>query len=170
MLLMLLILSSNIIIIINQASLNLSSHNCLTRTCTPPHRVPLKLSWAGRAKEISVHWFQFESDPDRNSNVYEVGQKAVNDNFPGEFGSERLVQEVVDRLLAVTATQENLEQVTGLHPPTVNKVQSSSTPTTPTKEEARGTIKTRLYKIKHLVVALAPHTMFSSCVSTTHNV
>ncbi len=101
------------------------------------------MSWGGRTKEISVHWFQFESDPTRNSNVYEVAQKAINDNFPGEFGSERLVQEVVDRLLAVTATQENLEQVTGLHPPTVNKVQNSSSPTTPTKGESNGTITLR---------------------------
>ena len=115
------------------------SHTEHTHTHTPhPLRVPLKLTWAGRSKEISAHWFQYESDPTRNSNVYEVAQKALNDNFPGEFGSERLAQEVVDRILAVTATQENLEQVTGLHPPTVEKVQS---PTTPTKHEPAGNSK-----------------------------
>ncbi len=103
-----------------------------------PHRVPLKLTWGGCSKEISAHWFQYESDPARNSNVYEVAQKALNDNFPGEFGSERLAQEIVDRILAVTATKETLEQVTGLHPPTVEKVQSSTTPTTPTKDESAG--------------------------------
>ena len=64
-----------------------------------------------------------------------MAQKAVNDNFPGEFGSERLVQEVVDRLLAVTATRENMEQVTGLHPTDVEKVQSSTSETTPTKDK-----------------------------------
>ena len=47
-------------------------------------RIPLSLIWANRTVPLTVHWFQRESDPERNSNVYEVAQKAVNDNFPGE--------------------------------------------------------------------------------------
>ena len=66
---------------------------------THPHRIPLKLTW-GKTISINVHWFQYESDPDRNSNVYEVAQKAVTDHFPGEFGSERLIQQVSRRALS----------------------------------------------------------------------
>ncbi len=46
-------------------------------------RIPLNLTWGQRVKAINVHWFQYESDPAMNSNVYDVAQKAVNDNFPG---------------------------------------------------------------------------------------
>jgi hypothetical protein len=79
-------------------------------------RVPLTLTWKNISKKIDIHWFQYESDPSRNSNVYEVAQKVVNDNFPGEFGSERLVQQVVDSILASTELRENLQQVKGQHP------------------------------------------------------
>jgi hypothetical protein len=81
-------------------------------------RVPLTLTWKNISKKIDIHWFQYESDPSRNSNVYEVAQKVVNDNFPGEFGSERLVQQVVDSILASTELRENLQQVKGQHPAT----------------------------------------------------
>ena len=33
------------------------------------------------------------------------------ENFPGEFGSEQLVQQVVDMILAATERKEKLEQV-----------------------------------------------------------
>ena len=79
-------------------------------------RVPLTLTWKNISKKIDIFWFQHESDPSRNSNVYEVAQKVVNDNFPGEFGSERLVQQVVDSILASTELRENLQQVKGQHP------------------------------------------------------
>ena len=79
-------------------------------------RVPLTLTWKNISKKIDIFWFQYESDPSRNSNVYEVAQKVVNDNFPGEFGSERLVQQVVDSILASTELRENLQQVKGQHP------------------------------------------------------
>jgi len=46
-------------------------------------RIPLSLTWAGRTVQITAYWFQYESEPERNSNVYEVAQKAVTDNFPG---------------------------------------------------------------------------------------
>jgi len=78
--------------------------------------VPLSLSWGGKTISIEVYWFQYESDPDRNSNVYQVANKAVSDHFPGEFGSERLVQQVVDHILRVTENKEGMEQVSGHHP------------------------------------------------------
>ena len=58
------------------------------------HRLPLKLTWGAKTVQVVIYWFQYESDPERNSNVYEVAQKCVADHFPGEFGSERLVQQV----------------------------------------------------------------------------
>jgi deubiquitinating protein VCIP135 len=79
-------------------------------------RVNLSLSWGGKTKAIDVYWFQYESDPARNSNVYQVASKAVGDHFPGEFGSERLVQQVVDHILRVTENKEGMEQVSGHHP------------------------------------------------------
>lgn len=79
-------------------------------------RVPLSLSWGGKTISIDVYWFQYESDPSRNSNVYQVANKAVCDHFPGEFGSERLVQQVVAHILRVTENKEGLEQVSGHHP------------------------------------------------------
>ena len=89
------------------------------------HRVPLTLTWKNLSKKIEVYWFQHESDPQRNSNVYEVAQKAVNDNFPGEFGSERLVQQVVDSILATTELRENIQMVKGQHPEDMEGVASS---------------------------------------------
>lgn len=76
----------------------------------------MSLSWGGKTKSIDVYWFQYESDPARNSNVYQVASKAVCDHFPGEFGSERLVQQVVDHILRVTENKEGMEQVSGHHP------------------------------------------------------
>ena len=46
-------------------------------------RIPLSLTWANQTVQLTIHWFQYESDPERNSNVYEVAQKAVSDHFPG---------------------------------------------------------------------------------------
>lgn len=94
-------------------------------------RVPLSLSWGGKTISIEVYWFQYESEPSRNSNVYQVANKAVSDHFPGEFGSERLVQQVVDHILRVTENKEGMEQVSGHHPeaqgPASNHSPNSST-------------------------------------------
>ena len=50
----------------------------------------------------------------------------------GEFGSERLVQQVVDQILAATARKENMEQVTHSTPQgTMSGTQATPT-TTPT--------------------------------------
>ena len=54
----------------------------------------------------TVYWFQYEQDPSLNSNVYDVAAKLVQKHFPGEFGSERLVQKVVDIILRQTARRE----------------------------------------------------------------
>ena len=81
-----------------------------------PCRIPLSLTWGGKTISIEVYWFQYESDPQHNSNVYQVANKAVSDNFPGEFGSERLVQQAVDHILRVTENKVGMEQVSGHHP------------------------------------------------------
>lgn len=90
--------------------------------------MPLSLSWGGKTKSIDVYWFQYESDPARNSNVYQVANKAVSDHFPGEFGSERLVQQVVDHILRVTENKEGMEQVSGHHPSEQTSPSEQSSP------------------------------------------
>ena len=50
-------------------------------------------------KEDEVYWFENESDPSLNSNVYAMASELVNRNFPGEFGVERLVPQVVNIIL-----------------------------------------------------------------------
>ena len=79
-------------------------------------RIPLSLSWGGKSISLTSYWFQYESDVSKNSNVFQVANKAVSDHFPGEFGSERLVQQVVDHILRVTETKTGMEQVSGNHP------------------------------------------------------
>ena len=90
-------------------------------------RVPLSLSWGGKTISLDVHWFQYESDPSRNSNVYQVANKVVSDQFPGEFGSERLVQQVVDHILRVTENRNGIKQVSGHHPTQDSKNQPNAT-------------------------------------------
>ena len=59
--------------------------------------VPLK--WKGQSHLEEVHWFQDESDPALNSNAYDIASAMVQKHFPGEFGSEKLVQQVVETIL-----------------------------------------------------------------------
>ena len=99
--------------------------------------MPLTLTWKNLSKPIEVFWFQHESDPTRNSNVYEVAQKAINDNFPGEFGSERLVQQVVDSILAATELKENIQRVKGQHPEGMAGVEGGGSPNKPQESEGR---------------------------------
>ncbi len=40
-------------------------------------RYPLKLTWKGQQKVVKIHWFQYESDPSLNSNMYEVASKVM---------------------------------------------------------------------------------------------
>ncbi|XP_060561991.1 deubiquitinating protein VCPIP1-like isoform X2 [Ruditapes philippinarum] len=68
-----------------------------------PDIFPISLQWGGQSVTEKIAWFQHESDPTLNSNVFEVAQSVVQKHFPGEFGSERLVQRVVDSILAQSA-------------------------------------------------------------------
>jgi len=67
---------------------------------------PISLEWGGKTVSETVYWFQYERDLSLNSNVYDVATKLVQRHFPGEFGSERLVQKVVDIILRQTAKRE----------------------------------------------------------------
>ena len=81
-----------------------------------PSRVPLSLTWGGVSKSVTAYWFQYESNPELNSNAYDVASQLVNENFPGLFGSERLVQQVVESVLHATCNLDEMVQVEGNHP------------------------------------------------------
>ncbi|CAB1437621.1 unnamed protein product [Pleuronectes platessa] len=68
-----------------------------------PEAFPITLEWGGRVVRETVYWFQYEADTALNSNVYDVAMKLVTKHFPGEFGSEILVQKVVSTILHHTA-------------------------------------------------------------------
>ncbi|XP_055722956.1 deubiquitinating protein VCPIP1 [Salvelinus fontinalis] len=68
-----------------------------------PEAFPITLEWGGRVVRETVYWFQYEVNVDLNSNVYDVAMKLVTKHFPGEFGSELLVQKVVNTILHHTA-------------------------------------------------------------------
>jgi len=63
-----------------------------------PLKVPILLEWNNTKKEDFVYWFQFEADDTLNSNAFTLGHQLVKKHFPGEFGSERLVEKVVDQI------------------------------------------------------------------------
>uniref|UniRef100_A0A3Q3DEF0 Deubiquitinating protein VCPIP1 n=1 Tax=Hippocampus comes TaxID=109280 RepID=A0A3Q3DEF0_HIPCM len=105
-----------------------------------PEAFPITLEWGGRAVRETVHWFQYEGDPALNSNVYDVATKLVTKHFPGEFGSEILVQKVVDTILRHTAKRNpdeyNPVAVDGAHDRRLTAAAESSPPATadlPTK-------------------------------------
>ncbi|XP_077414995.1 deubiquitinating protein VCPIP1 [Vanacampus margaritifer] len=97
-----------------------------------PEAFPITLEWGGRAVRETVHWFQYEDDPPLNSNVYDVATKLVTKHFPGEFGSEILVQKVVDTILRHTAKRNpdeyNPVAVDGAH---ARRLAAETTPQTP---------------------------------------
>ncbi|TRY66308.1 hypothetical protein DNTS_024307 [Danionella cerebrum] len=68
-----------------------------------PEAFPITLEWGGRVVRETVYWFQYELDQTLNSNVYDVAMRLVTKHFPGEFGSEILVQKVVNTILHHTA-------------------------------------------------------------------
>lgn len=68
-----------------------------------PEAFPITLEWGGRVVRETVYWFQYEMEVALNSNVYDVAMKLVTKHFPGEFGSEILVQKVVNTILHHTA-------------------------------------------------------------------
>uniref|UniRef100_A0A8C6SFH7 Deubiquitinating protein VCPIP1 n=1 Tax=Neogobius melanostomus TaxID=47308 RepID=A0A8C6SFH7_9GOBI len=72
----------------------------------------------------TVYWFQYENDPSLNSNVYDVAMKLVTKHFPGEFGSEILIQKVVNTILHHTAKKNpdeyNPVNIDGAHAPLIS--------------------------------------------------
>lgn len=76
-----------------------------------PQVLPIRMEWQGETKEARVYWFEGESDPSLNSNAYQLASDAVNKHFPGEFGSERLVQQVVNMILKLTRKKGTHQQL-----------------------------------------------------------
>ncbi|GFG29306.1 hypothetical protein Cfor_03734 [Coptotermes formosanus] len=68
----------------------------------PPDLIPVMMTWKGREATEIIAWFQYEGDPKLNSNVFQVASYVVQKHFPGEFGSERLVQKVVTQILELS--------------------------------------------------------------------
>ena len=62
---------------------HLASCDTHLMSCDTHHRIPLSLTFGNRTVQLTVHWFQRESDPERNSNAYDIAQKVINDHFPG---------------------------------------------------------------------------------------
>ena len=75
----------------------------------------MPLTWNGKTVTAEIHWFDNESNKLLNSNAYEIAQQVVEKYFPGEFGSERLVQSAVEIILKTTAKKPGSE-VDGWHP------------------------------------------------------
>jgi deubiquitinating protein VCIP135 len=67
----------------------------------PPDLIPVKMTWQGREAAEIIAWFQYECDPSLNSNVFQVASYFVQKHFPGEFGSEELVQKLVTQILGL---------------------------------------------------------------------
>ncbi|KAK8767749.1 hypothetical protein V5799_005470, partial [Amblyomma americanum] len=74
---------------------------------TMPQQITVSLEWNSKVVKDTVFWFQHESDTSLNSNVYTVASEVVNKHFPGVFGSERLLQQVVDQILEQTRLPED---------------------------------------------------------------
>ncbi|XP_006006858.1 deubiquitinating protein VCPIP1 [Latimeria chalumnae] len=94
-----------------------------------PEAFPITLEWNGRVVRETVYWFQYETDTSLNSNVYDVAMKLVTKHFPGEFGSEILVQKVVNTILHQTA-KKNPDEYTpvfidGAHAQRINEIQQT---------------------------------------------
>lgn len=77
---------------------------------TLPQQVTVSLEWNHKVVKDTVAWFQHECDPSLNSNVYTVASELVNKHFPGVFGSERLLQQVVDQILEQTRLPDSMEE------------------------------------------------------------
>ncbi|KAH7935006.1 hypothetical protein HPB52_002651 [Rhipicephalus sanguineus] len=81
------------------------------------NEITVSLEWNDKVVKDTVFWFQHESDASLNSNVYTVASEVVNKHFPavvssvynlaGVFGSERLLQQVVDQILEQTRLPED---------------------------------------------------------------
>ncbi|XP_061587627.1 deubiquitinating protein VCPIP1 [Cololabis saira] len=102
-----------------------------------PEAFPITLEWGGRVVRESVHWFQYEAEAALNSNVYDVAMRLVTKHFPGEFGSELLVQKVVNTILHHTARRNpdeyNPVSVDGAHARRLTDDAAPPDPQPPTK-------------------------------------
>jgi len=97
-----------------------------------PEAFPITLEWGGRVVRETVYWFQYEVDVALNSNVYDVAMKLVTKHFPGEFGSEILVQKVVNTILHHTAKKNpdeyNPVSIDGAHARRLDEVADGPQP------------------------------------------
>ncbi|KAM4605758.1 deubiquitinating protein VCPIP1 [Polymixia lowei] len=100
-----------------------------------PEAFPITLEWGGRLVRETVYWFQYETDVALNSNVYDVAMKLVTKHFPGEFGSEILVQKVVNTILHHTAKKNpddyNPVSIDGAHAQRLTDITESQQPMDP---------------------------------------
>ncbi|KAJ3596497.1 hypothetical protein NHX12_002904 [Muraenolepis orangiensis] len=98
-----------------------------------PEAFPITLEWGGHVVRETVYWFQYEVDTALNSNVYDVAMKLVTKHFPGEFGSEILVQKVVNTILHHTAKKNpdeyNPVSVDGAHAQRLHEAAEGRWPT-----------------------------------------
>ncbi|XP_076471007.1 deubiquitinating protein VCPIP1-like isoform X2 [Babylonia areolata] len=74
-----------------------------------PREIPVPLEWGGKSRVDVVQWWENESDPELNSNVYQVAQDLVLKHFPGEFGIELLQQKIVSAILHLTESRDKKE-------------------------------------------------------------
>ncbi|PNF31414.1 Deubiquitinating protein VCIP135 [Cryptotermes secundus] len=79
----------------------------------PPDLIPVVMTWKGREATEIIAWFQYECDPSLNSNVFQVASYVVQKHFPGEFGSERLVQKVVTQILELSKCLDAMRKKSG---------------------------------------------------------
>ncbi|XP_006824972.1 deubiquitinating protein VCPIP1-like [Saccoglossus kowalevskii] len=99
-----------------------------------PENLPVELTWGGKTVKETVYWFQYERDTSLNSNAYEIASALVQKHFPGEFGSERLVQSVAGTILKMTAKKEEEYKpisLAGMQPPEEPFTPDLSQPTSP---------------------------------------
>ncbi|KAK5889647.1 hypothetical protein CesoFtcFv8_015635 [Champsocephalus esox] len=98
-----------------------------------PEAFPITLEWGGRVVRETVYWFQYEVEATLNSNVYDVAMKLVTKHFPGEFGSETLVQKVVNTILHHTAKKNpdeyNPVSIDGAHDQRLTDAMDQQPPT-----------------------------------------
>lgn len=79
----------------------------------PPDLIPVMMTWKGREATEIIAWFQYESDPSLNSNVFQVASYVVQKHFPGEFGSETLVQKAVAQILELSKCLDAMRKQSG---------------------------------------------------------
>ncbi|KAL8614225.1 hypothetical protein ACOMHN_026442 [Nucella lapillus] len=75
----------------------------------PPREIQVPLEWGGKTQLDVVQWWENQSDPQLDSNVYQVAHDLVLKHFPGEFGIERLQQKIVSAILMLTASKDQKE-------------------------------------------------------------